>query len=76
MERFQTLLAELQRYPAISEDASRLLFGFFFLSLLFSPQKNKPNHRAGIMMVLFHISGYEYQIRLERTETFLFLLSQ
>lgn len=77
VEKFQTLLAGMQRYPAISEDASRLLFGFFFLSLLFSPQKNKPNHRAGIMMVLFNISGYEYQIRLQTPEkSGCFLLSQ
>lgn len=75
VEKFQMLLAGLQRYPAISEDASRLLFGFFFLSLLFSPQKNKPNHRAGRMMVLFNISSYEYQIRLQTPEKSLFLHS-
>lgn len=76
MEKFETLLAGLQRYPAISEDASRLLFGFVFLFILFSPQKNKPNHRVGIMMVLFNISSYEYQIRLQMPEKALFLLSQ
>lgn len=77
VEKFQTLLAGLRRYPAISEDARRLLFGFFFsLALLFSPQKNKPNHRAAIMMVLLNISGYEYQIRSQAPEKSLFLLSQ
>lgn len=50
-------LAELQRYPVISEEAGRLLY-YFSLRLL-SDKQNQSNHRSSVMMCLIshhHVS--------------------
>lgn len=60
MEKFQMLLAALQRHPVISEVAGRHLLFFFppFRPCLLSRKQNQSNHRASIMM---HLVLFYYQ---------------